>query len=145
MKCPVVKTLEGSTWLHWLEESPLWMVAKLEPMITEEEVAYSVEFKIYEVQSFSSEGAPIFVDKDEPCRPGKEPKSIDQAAIYSQGFFKWDGCSEFEFDESHTCDWESQEVLLGAIGACRRVSQRVFDVPRVSEDPFPPEGQEASS
>lgn len=129
-----VNARESGVWLEWLEGSPLWMVAKLEPAVTEdeEEEVYWVNFTVYEVQGLHQDGSPVFVDKDRIC---KETKYIDQAAIHCTGFFKWDGCSEFEFEETSTCGWADQEALLGAITACRRVSQRVFNVPRVTEDP----------
>lgn len=129
-----VNARESGVWLEWLEGSPLWMVAKLEPAVTDDDEVFMVNFTIYEVQELHDDGSPIFMDKDQTCRLGKEAQSLEQAAIHGTGFFKWDGCSEFEFDETHTCDWAAQEALLGAITACRRVSQRVFNVPRVSED-----------
>lgn len=139
MNDPIVKTLEDGTWLYWLEDSPLWMVAKLEPHPNEP--CLWVDFTIYEVQGLEGPkfDLPIYRDKNRRCNDGKQPKSMDRASIHSKGFFKGDGCSEFEFDDTHTCNWKKQEALLGCILECRRVSQRLFDVPQTGQDKCPPQ------
>lgn len=96
---------------------------------------YTVTFKLLEVQHEEPGGLPILVEADDPCRPGREPTSIADANVFVSGFLKWDGCSEWDTEDSiHTCSGQQLAYVLAAILEARALSQELYDVPRICED-----------
>ena len=64
---------------------------------------YRVEYKIYVLEGFSGpDGSPLFHRKDSRVSPDSV-ETIEEADIYAHGSVKWDGCSNWYFDEQDRC------------------------------------------
>jgi len=69
---------------------------------------YFVKYDIYEIDCEDSDGAPNFHKAGSPIHPDPV-KNIEDAEKYLNGDVKWDGCSNWFFDEQergmlHGCD-----------------------------------------
>lgn len=78
---------------------------------------YRVEFVIYDHFGQDAEGSPIFKKDDLPA------SSIDDAEIYLHGDVKWDGCSNWYFDEQdramlHGCSRHDVARIGEILGRC---------------------------
>lgn len=67
----------------------------------------AVEYEIYEIAGIYADGQATYFLKGDP---GFEPvDAIEQAQLFAHGSVKWDGCSNWYFDEQdevmlHGCD-----------------------------------------
>lgn len=73
--------------------------------------SHYVEYEIYALDGVD-EGKPLYHKKDDE---GWNPQyDIEKAALYCHGSVKWDGCSDWHFDEQDDCMLHgcSQQDLL---------------------------------
>lgn len=82
--------------------------------------SHQVDFKVYEVEGLESPNKPLFHKKDADTYPDPV-ESIDDAEVYLHGAVKWDGCSNWHFDEQdrvmlHACD-RSKLLAFGDVMA----------------------------
>lgn len=81
---------------------------------------YHCEFKVYEIAG-SDEDSVVLVGHVNSSPVDTE--SLDEATVYLHGYVKWDGCSNWYFDEQdrvmlHFCEKEQAQaigVLLGRL------------------------------
>ena len=66
--------------------------------VTAEPFDYYVEFKIYQVEGVMENGQPLFHQLGAISYPAPVDQ-IEEAEIYASGSVKWDGCSNWRFDE----------------------------------------------
>ena len=64
-----------------------------------------VEYQIYEIISKrdNGQGGLMFAKKDWATLPADLVESIDEAQVFAHGTVKWDGCSNWHFDEQDNC------------------------------------------
>lgn len=72
-----------------------------------------VEYTIYDIELVGNDGRPLWHKAGAPCSPCPV-KTLEEAEPYLHGTVKWDGCSNWHFDEQervmlHCC---SREELL---------------------------------
>lgn len=85
--------------------------------------SYSTHTATAEVYEIVGRGViqndPLFHKKDSPTHPDNV-MSIDDAEVYMNAFFKWDGCSDIDHGYHHQCDLEGirkHAKLLGLLWA----------------------------
>ena len=63
--------------------------------------SHYVEYEIYELLGITEGGAVLYKLQDSPtCVPTQD---IKEAALYCHGSVKWDGCSNWYWDEQDDC------------------------------------------
>lgn len=78
---------------------------------------YHVDYTLYEIEYWDEIGEqedPVYRNEE-----GTYTKDIEKANVYAHGFVKWDGCSNWEFDEQergmlHGCD-RKDLIRLGEV------------------------------
>lgn len=84
--------------------------------------AYDTEFEVYRIIGTDAEGQ-IFYEKKNAVSSSETVETRGEAQVYLHGNVKWDGCSNFHFDEQdevmlHFCgrrDATDVGVLLGRL------------------------------
>lgn len=61
---------------------------------------YAVDYEIYELLG-KDDGHFLYNHKGSPCYNPDEP--FKEADVYCHGFVKWDGCSNWHWDEQDDC------------------------------------------
>jgi len=62
---------------------------------------YSVCYEIYNHEGYGDDGEPMFASKG--SKPFEDTTDIYSAEMYAHGHVKWDGCSNWYFDEQDRC------------------------------------------
>jgi len=84
---------------------------------------YVVEYRIYEVAGHSHpDGLPVY-ERAKGVGPSGFTTSIDNADVYAHGHVKWDGCSNWYFDEQergmlHECMRDGLLNIGKVLAAC---------------------------
>ena len=63
---------------------------------------YRVEYKIYDVVGYNLDNSPEYQKSGSTASPDPVPK-ITESEVYAHGSVKWDGCSNWYFDEQDKC------------------------------------------
>lgn len=85
--------------------------------------AYSVDYVIYEIVGLSHPGeVPVYHGSD-PSDEMSTTENIDEASPFAHGSVKWDGCSNWDFDELqrvmlHFCERASLIHLGEILATC---------------------------
>jgi hypothetical protein len=78
------------------------LLSDLNFLIIADVFSHHVNFTIYEVITLEKDGSPLFQDPKEKIS-GIFVNTIEQAEPYVHGYIKWDGCSNWYFDEQDKC------------------------------------------
>ena len=83
---------------------------------------YHVDYYIYEQEGIMADGKVLFHKKDSDVSPDPV-ETIDESEVYASGFVKWDGCSNWYFDEQervmlHGCDKDDLLNLGKILAEC---------------------------
>ena len=89
--------------------------------VTKQE-SHWIEFSVYEIEGVADKGQRFFHRKDSPVSPDPV-ESMDEADVYLHGSVKWDGCSNWHFDEQdrsllHGCSREDLTKLGEVMAKC---------------------------
>lgn len=93
--------------------------------------SHSVDFKIYDHEGQTESGEPLFHKAGSPSSPDPV-ESFSDADVYLSGIVKWDGCSDWHFDEQdrvmlHGC-CKKDVVRFGLImGECWDLAAKFLD------------------
>lgn len=60
--------------------------------------SHYVEYKIYDHAGYNEDGSPLFQKGGSQCSPDPV-ETIEESEVYLSGSVKWDGCSNWRFDE----------------------------------------------
>jgi hypothetical protein len=72
-------------------------------VVAEQEVdAYHVTYTVYDIEGYTPDGKPVWHKKDAPSYPDFVD-TLEEADVYLHGDVKWDGCSNWHFDEQDRC------------------------------------------
>lgn len=63
---------------------------------------YYVEYTIYDIEGIDDNKNPVWHKKNSPVAPDSVEK-LSEAQIYLHGTVKFDGCSDWYFDEQDSC------------------------------------------
>lgn len=88
--------------------------------------AYHIDYKIYEVAGWAEGSIKGKYDKPVWSKPDDQYTSTDnleEAALYLHGSVKWDGCSNWHFDEQdrvmlHGCSRENLQSIGDVMTFC---------------------------
>lgn len=105
---------------HHLKDLYFTVVAKV--------FEYRVEFKIYDIEGWGEGGTEVVYDKplwhklNSPHYPDFVD-SLEEADVYLHGTIKWDGCSDWQFDEQekgclHGCTRKDIQRFGDVMGYC---------------------------
>lgn len=83
---------------------------------------FHVEYLIYEIEGDSVDGNPLYHRKGSDSFPDSVD-TIEESEPYLTGEVKWDGCSNWEFDEQersmlHFCSRENLQSISEIMVAC---------------------------
>jgi len=97
-------------------------VEKLNFTIIAKPEDYKVNYTIYDNEGIDLNGNVLFHRKNASCHPDIV-ENIEDAEIFIHGEVKWDGCSNWHFDEQdrvmiHGCCKEDVERLGLILGIC---------------------------
>jgi hypothetical protein len=89
---------------------------------TAEVGTYSVDFSVYAIEGIDSEGVTLWHLAGSPSYPDPTD-SLDKAERYLNGAVKWDGCSDWHFDEQdrvmlHGCSRQNLVDLGDVMARC---------------------------
>jgi len=70
--------------------------------IIAEKHQYHIEFKIYSIEGITLDGDILYHKKNSQVWPDPV-RNIDESEIFCHGSVKWDGCSNWHFDEQDRC------------------------------------------
>ena len=84
--------------------------------------SHRIEFVVYEIEGVTDKGQRLFHKKDSPTNPDPV-ETMDEADVYLHGSVKWDGCSNWYFDEQnrvmlHGCSREDLTNLGEVMAKC---------------------------
>jgi len=92
--------------------------ADLRFVVAAEVAEFHVDYFIYDIAGFTEDNLPLLQKKDATFYPDPV-ESMEDAEVFLHGFVKWDGCSNWHFDE--------QDRLM--IHGCGRADiQRIGDI-----------------
>lgn len=82
-------------------------------------LGHYVEYKVFQIQGISIDPSTYYYNDSED----NQTESIEQAEVFAHGYVKWDGCSNWRFDEQdrvmiHGCCKEHLINLGLILAAC---------------------------
>ena len=83
---------------------------------------YHVDYRVYRHEGQTLDGIPLFHRAGAATSPNIV-ETTDESEVYLSGFVKWDGCSNWSFDELarcqlHACDRDSLLAIGRVMAAC---------------------------
>lgn len=85
--------------------------------VVAEPQSHHVDYRIYRVKGIADGIGPIYESAEDQLRA--ETEDIEKAYVYAHGYVKWDGCSNWHFDQQddvmlHFCE-RDQLLNLGVV------------------------------
>ena len=74
---------------------------------------YSTDIKLYEISAFKPDNTPMLGEYGDI-----ELENHDMAESFADGWVKWDGCSEWVFDQFHCCTVNQLSNVGEALARC---------------------------
>lgn len=71
--------------------------------IVAEPEEYLVKYTIFDIEGIEADGTPLFYRKGGRFY-SDSTRSVEEADIYLHGYVRWDGCSNWHFDEQDNAD-----------------------------------------
>lgn len=83
---------------------------------------YRVEFQVYDMEGVAADGSPLWHRAGSGTHPDPVG-TLEEAEVYLHGQVKWDGCSDWHFDEQdrvmlHACDKHGLERFGKVLAMC---------------------------
>lgn len=83
---------------------------------------YWVDFQIFTVVCTSADGKEKFFNRKGWTASPDPVSRLDEAEPIISGHVKWDGCSDFDIHDAHTCSLEQIKALLDAVLKARELA-----------------------
>ena len=92
---------------------------------------YVVNFWCYDIEGWLDDGKPLYHKKDSPSYPDPV-ETIEEAEMFLHGDVKWDGCSNWYFDEQnigmlHGCSRQDVTRFGDVLGRCWDIAKGVME------------------